>query len=65
MRVYNFSPGPSVLPLEVLKKAGDEITDANGSGQSVMEMSHRSGDFRPIIERAESLLRELMGIPAN
>jgi len=65
MRVYNFSPGPSVLPLPVLEKAAAEMTDANGSGQSVMEMSHRSKDFKPIIDKAESLLRELMGIPAN
>ena len=64
-RVYNFSPGPSALPLEVLERAAAEMCDANGSGQSVMEMSHRSKDFKPIIERAESLLRELMGIPAN
>jgi phosphoserine aminotransferase len=64
-RVYNFSAGPSTLPLEVLEKAGAEICDANGTGQSVMEMSHRSGDFKPIIERTEALLRELMGIPAN
>ena len=65
MRVFNFSGGPSVLPLAVLEKAGAEITDANGTGQSVMEMSHRSKDFQPIIEKAESQLRELMGIPAN
>ena len=65
MRVYNFSPGPSALPLEVLEKAGAEITDTNATGQSVMEMSHRSGDFKPIIEKTEALLRELMGIPAN
>ena len=65
MRVYNFSPGPSVLPLPVLEKAGAEMTDANGTGQSVMEMSHRSKDFKPIIEKTEALLRELMGIPAN
>ena len=65
MRVYNFAPGPSVLPLEVLEKAGAEISDANGTGQSVMEMSHRSKDFRPIIDKAEALLRELMGIPPN
>ncbi|MCL2128497.1 MAG: 3-phosphoserine/phosphohydroxythreonine transaminase [Treponema sp.] len=64
-RVYNFSPGPSALPLPVLEKAAAEMCDANGTGQSVMEMSHRSKDFRPIIEKAESLLRELMGIPAN
>jgi phosphoserine aminotransferase len=65
MRVYNFSPGPSTLPLPVLEKAAQEMTDANGSGQSVMEMSHRSGDFKPIIEKTEALLRELMGIPSN
>ena len=65
MRVYNFSPGPSVLPLPVLEKAAAEMTDTNGTGQSVMEMSHRSKDFKPIIEKVESLLRELMGIPSN
>jgi phosphoserine aminotransferase len=64
-RVFNFSPGPSMLPLAVLEKAASEMCDANGSGQSVMEMSHRSKDFKPIIEKAEALLRELMGIPAN
>ncbi|MDR1239896.1 MAG: 3-phosphoserine/phosphohydroxythreonine transaminase [Treponema sp.] len=64
-RVYNFSPGPSVLPLPVLERAAAEMTDANGAGQSVMEMSHRSKDFKPIIEGAEALLRELMGIPPN
>jgi phosphoserine aminotransferase len=65
MRVYNFSPGPSVLPLPVLERAAGEMADANGSGQSVMEMSHRSKDFKSIIEKTEALLRELMGIPAN
>ena len=65
MRVYNFSPGPSALPLPVLERAASEMTYANGTGQSVMEMSHRSKDFKPIIEKTEALLRELMGIPAN
>jgi phosphoserine aminotransferase len=65
MRVYNFSPGPSALPLSVLEKAASEMTDTNGTGQSVMEMSHRSRDFKPIIEKTEALLRELMGIPSN
>jgi phosphoserine aminotransferase len=64
-RVFNFSAGPSMLPLEVLEKAGAEITDANGTGQSVMEMSHRSKDYKPIIEHTESLLRDLMAIPTN
>ena len=64
-RVFNFSPGPSMLPLAVLEKAASEMCDANGSGQSVMEMSHRSKDFKPIIDKTEALLRELMGIPSN
>jgi phosphoserine aminotransferase len=64
-RVYNFSPGPSALPLPVLEQAAAEMTDTNGTGQSVMEMSHRSKDFKPIIEKTEALLRELMGIPPN
>ena len=63
MRVYNFSPGPSALPLPVLEKASAEMTDAGGSGQSVMEMSHRSKNFKAIIEKTEALLRELMAIP--
>jgi phosphoserine aminotransferase len=65
MRVYNFSPGPSALPLPVLEKAAAEMQDANGTGQSVMEMSHRSKDYKPIFEKTEALLRELMGIPSN
>ncbi len=64
-RVYNFSAGPSVLPESVLKKAAEEMLDYEGSGQSVMEMSHRSKIFGTIIEGAESLLREVMSIPDN
>jgi phosphoserine aminotransferase len=64
-RVYNFSPGPSALPLPVLERAAAEMSDARGSGQSVMEMSHRSKEFKLIIEQAEALLRELMGIPPS
>jgi phosphoserine aminotransferase len=65
MRVYNFSAGPSQLPLPVLERAAAEMTDVNGTGQSAMEMSHRSKDFKPVIEKTETLLRELMNIPAN
>lgn len=64
-RVYNFSAGPAVLPLEVLERASKEMTDYKGSGMSVMEMSHRSKEFEGIVEQAESNLRTLMGIPAN
>ncbi len=54
-----------MLPEAVLKRAAEEMLDCGGSGQSVMEMSHRSADYKPIIESAESLLRELMNIPDN
>lgn len=64
-RIYNFSAGPSVLPGTVLAKAAEEMTDYRGSGQSVMEMSHRSPVFEEIIGEAESLLREIMEIPKN
>ena len=64
-RVYNFSAGPSILPEAVLRRAADEMLDYQGSGQSVMEMSHRSKVYGAIIESAESLLREVMGIPDN
>ena len=64
-RVYNFSAGPSMLPESVLKKAAAEMLDYEGSGQSVMEMSHRSKIYGTIIEGAEALLREVMNIPDN
>ena len=64
-RVYNFSAGPSVLPEEVLKEVADEMLDYNGTGMSVMEMSHRSKAFEEIIQTAEKDLRELMNIPDN
>ncbi|MGN0452821.1 MAG: 3-phosphoserine/phosphohydroxythreonine transaminase [Ruminococcus sp.] len=64
-RVYNFSAGPSVLPEEVLKTAAEEMLDYKGSGQSVMEMSHRSKVYDGIIKEAEALLREVMEIPDN
>ncbi len=65
MRVYNFSAGPSMLPLEVLEKAANEMTEYGTSGQSVMEMSHRSKEYGAIIESAESLLRKVLSIPEN
>lgn len=64
-RVYNFSAGPSMLPEPVLRKAAQEMLDYNGSGQSVMEMSHRSTVYDKIIKDAEALLREVMRIPDN
>ena len=64
-RVYNFSAGPAVLPEEVLKEVAEEMMDYQGSGMSVMEMSHRSADFQKIIDEAEQDLRDLMKIPDN
>ena len=64
-RVYNFSAGPSVLPESVLRTAAEEMLDYKGSGQSVMEMSHRSKTYDAIIKECEALLREVMGVPDN
>ena len=58
-RVYNFSAGPSILPEEVLQRAAREMMDYEGSGMSVMEMSHRSPVYDKIIKDAEALLREV------
>ncbi len=64
-RVYNFSAGPAMLPEEVLKKCAEEMLDYHGSGQSVMEMSHRSKWFDDIIKTAEADFRLLLGVPDN
>lgn len=64
-RVYNFSAGPSMLPEAVLRKAAAEMMDYQGSGQSVMEMSHRSKVFDKIYQETQALWREVMGIPEN
>ncbi|GBE03686.1 MAG TPA: 3-phosphoserine/phosphohydroxythreonine transaminase [Nitrospirae bacterium] len=64
-RIYNFSAGPAMLPKEVLKRAASEMEEWHGSGMSVMEMSHRGKEFMSIAEKAETDLRELMGIPGN
>jgi phosphoserine aminotransferase len=62
-RVYNFSAGPAQLPVSVLERAQEELLSYQEKGMSVMEMSHRSSDFKKIIERTEELIRELMEIP--
>lgn len=64
-RVFNFSAGPSMLPESVLNKAAAEMLDYRGSGQSVMEMSHRSKVYDGIIKETEALFREILGIPDN
>ena len=65
MRVYNFSAGPSMLPLEVLEQAQADFVDYQGCGMSVTEMSHRSKQFDAIHNECISLIRELMGVPDN
>ena len=62
-RVYNFSAGPSMLPLPVLERAGSEITNYRGSGMSVMEMSHRSKVFLQIFQETQDKLRRIMRVP--
>ena len=64
-RVYNFSAGPSMLPLEVLEKAQADLLCYGDSGMSVMEMSHRTPEFEDILHSAEASLRKLMNIPDN
>ena len=64
-RVYNFSAGPSMLPEKVLRQAQAELLEYGDSGQSVMEMSHRSKWFDAIIKDTEATLRRVMNIPDN
>ncbi len=64
-RVFNFSAGPSMLPLSVLERAGSEITNYQGSGMSVMEMSHRSKEFVKIFEDTQAKLIKLLNVPAG
>jgi len=65
VRVHNFAAGPAALPLEVLERAQAELTDFNGLGMSVMEISHRSKDFVAVASESEALLRELLAVPDN
>ncbi|MEG1930264.1 MAG: 3-phosphoserine/phosphohydroxythreonine transaminase [Anaerovorax sp.] len=64
-RAFNFSAGPSMLPLEVMTEAATELTNYKGCGMSVMEMSHRSPEFEAILHAAEKNLRQVMNIPDN
>src|SRR5450631_4348291 len=65
MRAFNFSPGPAVLPLEVMEQAQGELLDWQHSGMSVMEISHRSTAFMQVAAEAETDLRELLSMPRN
>ena len=61
-RIYNFNPGPATLPLPVLEQAREELLNYKGCGMSVMELSHRSKDFKAIVQNAEAMLKELLGV---
>ena len=65
MRVFNFSAGPAMLPTSVLEQAQSELLDWQGSGMSVMEVSHRSKAFVACADQTEALLREVLGVPEN
>jgi phosphoserine aminotransferase len=65
VRVFNFSPGPAMLPLPVLEQARDEMTDWRGSGMSVMEISHRGRAFSEVAAQAEADVRELLAVPKH
>ncbi|MFY9442232.1 MAG: aminotransferase class V-fold PLP-dependent enzyme, partial [Tepidanaerobacteraceae bacterium] len=64
-RIYNFSAGPAMMPVEVLEEIAGEVLNYRGSGMSVMEMAHRSKVFQDIIDETETDLREIMNIPDN
>ncbi len=64
-RAFNFNAGPAALPLAVLEEAREELLDFNGTGMSVMELSHRSREYDAVHNRAQELLRTLLDIPAD
>ena len=63
MKKYNFNAGPSMLPREVIENTAKQILDFNGSGLSLMEISHRAKDFQPVVDEAEALIKELLSVP--
>ena len=62
MKKYNFNAGPSILPREVIENTAKQILDFNGSGLSLMEISHRAADFQPVVDEAVALIKELLDI---
>ena len=63
MKKYNFNAGPSMLPREVIEKTAQQCLDFNGSGLSLMEISHRAKDFQPVVDEAVALVKELLNVP--
>jgi phosphoserine aminotransferase len=62
-RKHNFGAGPGILPESALKQAAQAVLDFNGSGMSILEISHRSKDFDAVMDKTKSLVRELLGVP--
>ena len=65
MKKYNFNAGPSMLPREVVEATASAVLDYEGMGLSLMELSHRSAEFKPILDEARLLLKELLDVPAG
>lgn len=65
MKKYNFNAGPSILPREVIENTAKQCLDFNGSGLSLMEISHRAKDFQPVVDEAVALIKDLLEIPAG
>ncbi|MFC2622826.1 MAG: aminotransferase class V-fold PLP-dependent enzyme, partial [Prevotella denticola] len=65
MKKYNFNAGPSMLPRKVIENTAKQILDFNGIGLSLMEISHRSKDFQPVIDESVALIKELLDVPAG
>ena len=65
MKKYNFNAGPSMLPREVVEATASAVLDYEGMGLSLMELSHRSAEFKPILDEARALLKELLDVPAG
>ena len=63
MKKYNFNAGPSILPQQVIKATIDACTDFENTGLSLMEISHRSKEFQPVMDNAEALMKEILDIP--
>ena len=63
MKKHNFCAGPSILPREVIEQTAQAILDFNGSGLSILEISHRSKDFQAVIDEAVALFKEILNIP--
>jgi len=65
MKKYNFNAGPSMLPREVIEATADACLDFEGSGLSLMEISHRAKNFQPVVDKAVELVKELLDLPAG